>query len=281
MMEAGPGGCGGPADRVGAPAEPPACVRVELHPFRVEVCAVPAALALEPGDDVIIHDDEGEDLGRVLAVTDNDESEALVVRRATAEDLAVRQELTEKTGRVLELFRRQTEEFGLEMKVVDAHWRWDRKKICFYFISEHRLDFRALHKVISSALNIRVAIKQVGSRDHARMTGGLGACGRELCCRTHMTEMSPIALRMARLQNLFVEPAKISGVCGKLLCCLKFEEETYRQALEEMPRVGSRVRTDRGMGEVTAVNVPARRVNVKFEDDFEQVVALEEITSEG
>lgn len=259
----------------------PEYVRVELHPLKVEYCAVPADLQLKPEDMVVIHDDEGEDLGRVLGSVDTDEAEAVVVRLATEQDMAARAELTGKTGRVLELFRRQAREFGLKMKVVDAHWRWDRKKICFYFISEHRLDFRALHKVISSALNIRVAIKQVGARDHARIIGGLGACGRELCCRTHMNEMPPIALRMARLQSLFVEPAKISGVCGKLLCCLKFEEETYRQALAELPRLGSRVRTGRGVGEVVGVNVPSRRVNVKYDDEIEQVVALEEIVGEA
>ena len=256
----------------------PMYVRVELHAFKTENCAVPASLLLRPDDMVIIHDDGGEDLGRVLNFADTDEAEAIVVRHATEEDRAGQDELAEKTRRVLELFRRQTTEFGLRMKVVDAHWRWDRKKVCFYFISEQRLDFRALHKVISSALNIRVAIKQVGVRDHARIIGGLGACGRELCCRTHMTELTPVTLRMARLQNLFVEPAKISGVCGKLLCCLRFEAETYRQALEELPRVGARVRTGRGPGRVTDVNVPARKVTVRYDDDGEQVIALEEIS---
>ncbi|MFO7676013.1 MAG: regulatory iron-sulfur-containing complex subunit RicT [bacterium] len=258
----------------------PEFVRVEMHPFRAEVCAVPLSIELKPGDMVVIHDEDGEDLGRVVGEADADEGGGVVIRVATAEDLAGQAELAEKTRRALELFRQQKDEFNLQMKVVDAHFRWDRRKVCFYFIADQRLDFRALHKVVSSTLGVRVAIKQVGVRDHARMLGGLGACGREVCCRSHLAEMSPVALRMARLQNLFVEPAKISGICGKLLCCLRFEEETYRQALTEMPRPGSRVRTARGEGEVTAVNVPSRRVTVKYEDEFEQVVALEEIRSE-
>jgi cell fate regulator YaaT (PSP1 superfamily) len=263
------------------PQRVPEFVRVDLHPFKTETCAVPLNLALKPGDMVIVHDDEGDDLGRVAGEADGDEGGGgVVVRLATSEDMSRQDEIAEKTRRVLELFRRLKDEFGLQMKVVDAHWRWDRRKVCFYFIADQRLDFRALHKVISSTLNVRVAIKQVGVRDHARIIGGLGACGREVCCRSHMTEMAPITLRMARLQNLFVEPAKISGVCGKLLCCLRFEEETYRHALAEMPRVGSRVRTGRGAGEVTEVNVPARRVNVRYDDDFEHVVALEEIVGE-
>lgn len=258
----------------------PVVVRVELHAFKFESCLVARDLEIGPDDLVIVHDDEGDDFGRVVGRADGEDASGIVLRRATEEDLAVRKELDRKTKRVLDLFRRQKDEFGLKMKVVDAHWRWDRRKICFYFIADQRLDFRGLHKVISSALNIRVAIKQIGVRDHARMIGGIGICGREVCCRAHMTELSPIALRMARLQSLFVEPAKISGLCGKLLCCLKFEEETYRQALAEMPRVGSQVRTGRGVGEVTGIDVPTRRVTIRFEDDIEHVVALEEIAGE-
>jgi cell fate regulator YaaT (PSP1 superfamily) len=257
-------------------ARPQVC-RVEIHPFKTEVCELPTNISVEPGDKVVIRDDEGDDLGTVLGPVEDSAGLGVVLRKATPEDLAIRRELDEKTVRVLELFRRQKDEFGLPMKVVDAHWRWDRKKVCFYFIAEQRLDFRGLHKVISSALNIRVAIKQIGVRDHARLVGGLGPCGRELCCATHMSELSPIALRMARLQNLYVEPGKISGLCGKLLCCLRFEEETYRRALAEMPAVGSTVRTARGPGEVTRVDVPTRRVSVRYEDEYEQTVGLEEL----
>lgn len=143
-------------------------------------------------------------------------------------------------------------------------------------ISEHRLDFRALHKVISSALNIRVAIKQIGVRDHAKLVGGLGPCGRESCCRGFMRELRPIALRMARQQNLFVEPSKISGLCGKLLCCLGFEEDCYRRNLAELPRIGSRVRTVRGVGKVVGFDVLSRSVKVRYEDDVEHLVVLED-----
>ncbi len=255
-------------------------VMVELHPFKSEVCDIPPSVDAGPGDPVIIRDDEGEDLGRLVGFLHDEEGRGVVVRRANDEDLEKRRELDAKTKRVVELFRRLKDEFGLRMKVVDAHWRWDRRKVCFYFISEERLDFRALHKVISSALNVRVAIKQIGVRDHARMIGGLGPCGRELCCKGFMTELRPIALRMARQQNLFVEPSKISGLCGKLLCCLSFEEESYRRALAEMPRIGSTVKTPRGRGEVKGIDVLLRKVTVKYEDSVEQAVALEEIADE-
>ena len=262
------------------PGQASRTVIVELHAFKSEVCDMPSAVDACPGDPVVIRDDEGEDLGRLVGFVHDEEGRGVVVRRATEADMENRRELDTKTKRVIELFQRLKDEFGLKMKVVDAHWRWDRRKVCFYFISDERLDFRALHKVISSALNVRVAIKQIGVRDHARMIGGLGPCGRELCCKGFMSELRPIALRMARQQNLFVEPSKISGLCGKLLCCLSFEEENYRRGLVEMPHIGSRVKTSRGIGEVKGIDVLSRRVNVRYEDSVEQVVPLEEICVE-
>jgi cell fate regulator YaaT (PSP1 superfamily) len=250
---------------------------VELHAFKTEPCDVPDGLTLAVGDIVVIQDEEGEDLGRLIAFSDSDESRSTVLRRATDEDVAQRGRLDADQPRLLDLFARLRREFKLEMRVVGAHWRLDRKKVCFYFASEDRLDFRALHKAVSSALNVRVAIKQIGVRDHARVLGGLGACGRELCCRSFIRELRPIALRMARQQNLFVEPGKISGLCGKLLCCLAFEDHAYQQLLKEMPMVGSHIMTDRGPAEVTALDVLKRRVSLKLEDDTLVSVALEEL----
>lgn len=252
---------------------------VELHHFKSEVCDVPDELAdLRPGDPVVISDEEGEDFGRFAAFVDNDDSRSTILRRATPADVEHRAELDSRTPRAVELFTRLKDEFHLEMRVVGAHWRLDRKKVCFYFASEDRLDFRALHKAVSSALNVRVAIKQIGVRDHARLLGGLGPCGREVCCRSFMQELRPIALRMARQQNLFVEPAKISGLCGKLLCCLAFEDSAYHQWIEDMPRVGSQVMTEKGYATVVSVDPAKRRVTVRHDDDAQECLALEEIS---
>ncbi|OYD16127.1 hypothetical protein CH330_03620 [candidate division WOR-3 bacterium JGI_Cruoil_03_51_56] len=266
---------------VGPGRSEPSSVIVEFHPFKSEVCALPKGFRVLPDDLVVTRDEEGEDLGRVVRRVGTENGRGIVVRKANEEDMKSRCELDVKTKKVLDLFQRQKDKFGLKMKVVGAHWRWDKKKVCFYFISEHRLDFRVLHKVISSALNIRVAIKQIGVRDFARIVGGLGPCGRELCCRSFMKEMRPITLRMARQQNLFVEPSKISGLCGKLLCCLSFEEESYRRALAEMPRIGNWVVTGRGNGKVMGIDVLSRKVNVRYDGAVEQMVALEDIKSEG
>jgi cell fate regulator YaaT (PSP1 superfamily) len=252
---------------------------VELHPFKTEPCEIPPGLTVEPGAMVIIQDEEGEDLGRLIAFVDSDESRSVVLRLAGPAEIERRTELDAKTAPVVELFTTLKDEYHLHMRVVGAHWRLDHKKVCFYFASEERLDFRALHKAVSSALNVRVAIKQIGVRDHARILGGLGPCGREICCKAFIRELRPIALRMARQQNLFVEPAKISGLCGKLLCCLGFEDQVYQQWLKDMPMLGTRVATERGIAVVTSLDVLKRRVNVRYDDATEQSVALEELGS--
>ncbi len=251
---------------------------VELHHFNSELCAVPDDLDPRPGDGLVISDDEGEDFGRLVTYADGEESRCTVIRIATEEDLARRRELDERTERALEVFSRLQHEFGLQMRVVGAHWRLDRKKVCFYFASEERLDFRGLHRAVSAALNVRVAIKQIGVRDHARLIGGLGPCGREVCCRVFIKELRPIALRMARQQNLFVEPAKISGLCGKLLCCLAFEDANYHQLLEDMPKVGTQVLTTKGYADVVTVDHAKRRVVVRHDDGSEECLAMEEVT---
>ena len=250
---------------------------VEMHPFKSELCDIPAGLAVRPGDEVVVQDEDGEDVGKVVSYEDSDESRSVVLRAATDDDLKRRQALDDETGKALEVFCRLKEEYGLGMRVVGAHWRLDRKKICFFFASEERFDFRALHKAVSTALDSRVSIKQIGVRDHARLLGGLGPCGRDLCCRSFVRELKPIALRMARQQNLFVEPSKISGLCGKLLCCLAFEDQSYQQWLKDMPSNGGTVQTDRGPAVVTGHDVIKRRVTVRYEDGTEQSVALEEL----
>ncbi|HTW92285.1 MAG TPA: regulatory iron-sulfur-containing complex subunit RicT [bacterium] len=254
-----------------------AVVLVEVHPFKSELCEVPAGLVVRPGDTVVVQDEDGEDVGRVISYEDSDESRSVIMRMANADDLRRRQELDGEAGKALAIFCRLKQEHGLGMRVVGAHWRLDRKKISFFFASEERFDFRALHKAVSTALDSRVSIKQIGVRDHARLLGGLGPCGRDLCCRSFVRELKPIALRMARQQNLFVEPSKISGLCGKLLCCLAFEDQSYQQWLKEMPSNGSTVETGRGSGVVTGHDAIKRRVTVRYGDGSEQSVALEEL----
>lgn len=250
---------------------------VELHCFRTEPCELPEGAELAVGSVVVVQDDEAEDLGVVVGRSDTEEPRSRIIREATPEEIARRRELDAETPQALALLNRLKDEHRMHMRLIAAHWRLDRRKICFYFASEERLDFRALHKAVSSALGARVAIKQVGVRDHARVLGGLGPCGREVCCKSFIRELRPIALRMARQQNLFVEPAKISGLCGKLLCCLSFEDQTYQRWLKDMPMLGTRIVTERGIAVVTGLDVVKRRIALRYDDGTEQSVALEEI----
>jgi|GEM_PF-584012 cell fate regulator YaaT (PSP1 superfamily) len=249
---------------------------VAVHPFRNEPAQCEGTCGLRIGDWVVIRDQTGEDIGRVVAQVETDAAPAMVVRRATDEDMKLRDELLVKAESGLGVFRQLVRQFKLPMKAVDAHLRFDRREISFYFVSDERLNFRALHKAVSSALNLRVVIRQVGVRDYSRVSGGVGTCGRVLCCASFLGELKPVTLRMARQQNLFVEPAKISGVCGKLLCCLRFEDDEYRKAMEEFPRIGAMVETDKGKGKVMAIDIFGRRVTVQFSDG-EVVVPLGEL----
>jgi cell fate regulator YaaT (PSP1 superfamily) len=251
-------------------------VLVSVHPFRGEPARCEETSGIRVGDWIVIRDLAGDDIGRVVAQVETDAVPAAVVRKATDEDMKLRDDLLVKAESGLDVFRQLVHQFKLPMKVVDAHLRFDRREISFYFVSDERLNFRALHKAVSSALNVRVVIRQVGVRDYSRVSGGVGTCGRVLCCASFLNELKPVTLRMARQQNLFVEPTKISGVCGKLLCCLRFEDDEYRRAMEEFPHIGAMVETGRGRGKVMAIDIFGRRVTVQFAEG-EVVVPLAEL----
>lgn len=215
---------------------------VEFNPFRREWCETSSDLNFKLGELVVVNDGEGEDLGKIIVLHNTPPKviSGVVTRRASNDDLTTWAELKEEAPATLKLFRSLQNEFKLNMKVLTVHWHLDRKKVCFYFVTENRLNFRKFHKALANALKakyptlatLRVAIKQVGLRDYVRFAGGIGVCGRVVCCKEVLTELKPITLRMARQQHLFVEPAKISGLCGKLLCCLAYEEELYQGLLK-------------------------------------------------
>jgi len=145
-------------------------------------------------------------------------------------------------------------EHKLPMKLVDAEYSFDRSKIIFYFTSENRVDFRELVKNLASIFRVRIELRQVGVRDEARMLGGCGPCGRKLCCITFLKDFDPVTIKMAKVQNLPLNPSKISGLCGRLMCCLGYEYDSYRECLKNLPKVGKEFKTDQGKGKVIAVN---------------------------
>lgn len=255
---------------------------VELHPFTRIASALPVDLELKPGFWVVIQDYEGEELGRLVGYKEIDETSAVIKRVAGEADLARRIRLKESANRALEVARILTQELKLAMNLVDAHLRFDGRKICFYFTAPERVDFRVFHRRIAERLGIRVAIRQIGARDYARFLGGLGPCGRPLCCTTFLEDLRQITLRMARTQNLFVESTKLTGCCGKLLCCLGFEYSIYEEALRSFPRVGSIVSAPQfsGKARVEGCDIFNRKVLLKYQDGTELYIPLEEIQDE-
>ena len=160
---------------------------------------------------------------------------------------------------------------GLEMKLIDAEYTFDNNKVLFYFTADGRIDFRELVKDLASVFKTRIELRQIGVRDETKILGGIGICGRELCCHSHLSEFIPVSIKMAKEQNLSLNPTKISGVCGRLMCCLKHEEETYEELNRRLPNVGDRVTTDDGFkGEVHSVNVLRQLVKVLIDVDNEK-----------
>jgi len=201
--------------------------RVEITPFRIERCRSESNYEAETL--VIIKSREGIDIGKNLGLPEAnaDEYYGEILRNASPEDLEKQHELKEYEEFCLVELMRAIEEFKLAMKPVYAHCQFDEERVIFYFTAEKKLEFRKLHRYISQKLNKRVVIKQIGVRDYSKLFGGIGPCGRNLCCATFLNELKSISLRMAREQKLYVSPSKISGICGKLLCCLNFEEDFY------------------------------------------------------
>lgn len=229
----------------------------------------PAGLTIKTGDHVIVETARGIEYGYVvLGNREVDESKVVpplkpVIRMATAEDEAVE---TRNKGKEKEAFRicqEKIKKHNLEMKLIDAEYTFDNNKVLFYFTADGRIDFRELVKDLASVFKTRIELRQVGVRDETKIMGGIGICGRALCCHSYLSEFIPVSIKMAKEQNLSLNPTKISGVCGRLMCCLKNEEETYEVLNSKLPNTGDYVTTNDGLkGEVQSVNVLRQQVKV-------------------
>lgn len=233
----------------------------------------PADLALKTGDKVIVETIHGTEIGRIaLPPREVEESQIVkplrkVTRLATEEDK--KQEIIniEKEKEAYRVCREKIKERGLDMKLVKAEYAFDNKKVLFYFTADGRVDFRELVKDLAAAFRTRIELRQIGVRDETKTLGGIGICGRELCCTSYLNEFAPVSIRMAKEQNLSLNPAKISGVCGRLLCCLKNEQEAYEYLNRKMPKMGEEVITPDGAdGEAVSMNILRQTVRVLTEE---------------
>jgi cell fate regulator YaaT (PSP1 superfamily) len=189
-----------------------------------------------------------------------------VLRRAEAEDLEQLMANREKEKKAFDICLEKIAAHGLPMKLVDVEQTFDGNKIIFYFTADGRIDFRELVKDLASVFRTRIELRQIGVRDEAKMMGGLGCCGRELCCSMWLSDFASVSIRMAKDQNLSLNPTKISGICGRLMCCLKFENEAYEQAKEKFPEPGRRVITPDGEGKVSGINIFKQTVHVELKE---------------
>ncbi len=235
----------------------------------------PGDLAIARGMSVIVETSRGTEMGQVIVadkeMEDEDVSAPLkpVIRIATTEDFDVIRANKEKEKEAYRICKEKIAKHGLEMKLVEVEYTFDNSKILFYFTADGRIDFRELVKDLASVFRTRIELRQIGVRDETRILGGIGICGRELCCHSYLTDFAPVSIRMAKEQNLSLNPTKISGVCGRLMCCLKNEEETYEYLNSKLPSVGDTVEytPDGTRGEVQSVNVLRQLVKVVVTTD--------------
>jgi cell fate regulator YaaT (PSP1 superfamily) len=236
------------------------------------------------GDDVIVRTDRGQEVGHVLCPAEpravqmlSEPTQGRIVRRMTDRDLAERDRLAEMEGRELDTCGHFVRQRKLLMELVDVEHLFGGERIIFYFLAEKRVDFRELVKDLAREYQTRIEMRQIGVRDEAKLLADYGDCGKPVCCNTHMTTMPPVSMRMAKLQKSTLDPSKISGRCGRLKCCLRFEQEVYEEHQAELPAVGSRVVTAKGQGRVLAQEVLSKRILIEFEDGRRLPVAAAEI----
>lgn len=237
----------------------------------------PGKLNIQKGDNVIVETARGVEFGTVVGdpkeVEDDKVIQPLkpVLRIATERDKKQEEENKEKEKKAFEICLEKIRKHELEMKLIDAEYTFDNNKVLFYFTADGRIDFRELVKDLASVFKTRIELRQIGVRDETKIRGGIGVCGRPLCCHTHLPEFIPVSIKMAKEQNLSLNPTKISGVCGRLMCCLKHEEETYEELNRKLPNVGDFVSTNDGKkGEVHSVNVLRQLVKIIVEVDDEK-----------
>jgi len=278
-------------------------IEVRFKGNRKEFFSWPSAEPLALHDSVIVEVDRGQDLGRVSAVgpvaakkcagscsgcslaeaaAPPAPTEPLrsILRRATADDAAVAEQLHGEEEDVRRRVMERVKSHALPMKVSDAEWQWDRKKLTVYFTAEQRVDFRALVRDLASLFHTRIELRQIGARDEAKRLDGVGRCGRQYCCSSWLPELRPVSLALAKDQHLSLNPSQISGGCGRLLCCLRYEHDFYVQTRKRFPKEGRVLRTAIGAERVLAVDVFRETVTLRTDAGDTRVVSLEKLKGE-
>ena len=243
----------------------------------------PVDFEIEKNIDVVVETARGLEYGKIVVGPKEIEEEKLIsplkpiIRIATEEDKAIYRENKEKAKETFEICQQKIKEHGLTMFLIDCEYTFDRNKLIFYFTAEGRIDFRELVKDLASIFKTRIELRQIGVRDEAKSIGGLGTCGRELCCSSWLGDFQPVSIKMAKDQSLSLNPTKISGICGRLFCCLKYEHDVYVEAIEKMPVVGSVVKVENQKGKVIEINPLLEQIKIEFNDKTIKTCLAEEV----
>ena len=258
-------------------------VDIQFRPGQKIYFFDPAGVQYAAGDHVIIDTARGAEFGTVTAgnhtISMKDVVAPLrcVLRKATAQDERIIAENRAKEKKAYEVCLQKVTDHGLDMQLVSAECAFDGSKILFYFTADERVDFRELVKNLASVFHTRIELRQIGVRDKAKMVGGLGICGRPFCCASFLDDFQPVSIKMAKTQNLSLNPTKISGTCGRLMCCLKYEQEAYEDLIRTAPKMDSFVDTPDGRGTVVDVNLLRQQVKVRMEDAPETISTFKNV----
>ena len=239
----------------------------------------PGEFEIKQGDHVIVETARGIEYGRVVSAPKEVDDDSVVqplksvIRIATEQDEKTVEKNHQKEKEAFKICQEKIRKHGLDMKLIEAEYTFDNNKVLFYFTADGRIDFRELVKDLAAVFRTRIELRQIGVRDETKIKGGIGICGRSLCCNTFLSEFVPVSIKMAKEQNLSLNQTKISGVCGRLMCCLKNEQEAYEELNSNLPDIGEKVKTFDGFkGEVVSVNVLRQKVKIVVEVDDEREI---------
>ena len=243
----------------------------------------PVDFEIEENMDVVVETARGLEYGTIVVGKKEIDEESLVsplkpiIRIATEEDTNIYKENKEKAKETFDLCLEKIKEHNLTMYLIDCEYTFDRNKLIFYFTAEGRIDFRELVKDLAAIFKTRIELRQIGVRDEAKSIGGLGPCGRSLCCSSWLGDFQPVSIKMAKDQSLSLNPTKISGICGRLFCCLKYEHDVYVEAIEKVPPVGAIVKVDGNKGKVIETNPLLEQAKIEFNDKTIKICMKDEI----
>lgn len=262
----------------------PNCIQVEFKARRKEYFFNKSNLTLRKGDAVIVQAENGVDLGVVSLTPDqipDHETEGrelrYLIRLAIPDEMKKLTENRDEEKKSMGLVRERIAKYGLRMKLVDAEYQFDRRRLVFFFTADKRVDFRLLVRDLASEFKTRIELRQIGVRDEAKRVDGYGPCGKRLCCSEHLTEFKPITTEFAKDQGLQLNPSKLTGLCGRLKCCLAYERDFYVHTLSQFPGIGSMIKTPRGPGEIKHIDIIGNKVHVKRDSDEWDTLTLEEV----